>query len=523
MRKQTALLLIVIAAVVTMCLRTNAADPNTSPAQKLNIEPKTGPQIKPVAGKKTIDDMTKAMEQSIVYLKTAFYGYEQGQPWKNKDLAENWACGIAVGKNQVLTTAWNVANLSFVKALRYSRNEFINAKIKLVDYESNLCLIELDPNGLGEPLKPLVFSEKYLKGDEVDSYWLAADNRMYSGRGYLDRTSVDKTTISYEKRLHYRVANASNRTGMGQVYCMGSDPIGIACWSNDNKECGLVPAEIINRFLTQAAGEKYKGFGSIGFKFSDLLNPAMRSFLKMPPTVKTGIYVTDVYTIGTGSDVLKKADVILSIDSNSLDSRGSFEHPKYGTLNFSYLITSRTAGEKVPFEIWRDGEKKQLEVEVKSFRASDMLVPYHEFDHQPEYIITDGFVFQKLTREYLAQLGKDWEGKVPPHLFHYYSDMSFKPSAERSDIVVLSYVLPTNLNLGYHDLQQMVVKTFNGMTIRSMKDVLTAQKLNPDSKYDVIEFEMDAPTVVIDRGQLQQADAMVGKGYGISKLVNVEQ
>jgi len=59
------------------------------------------------------------------------------------------------------------------------------------------------------------------------------------------------------------------------------------------------------------------------------------------------------------------------------------------------------------------------------------------------------------------------------------------------------------------------------MKIRSIADIPAAQKLNPDSKYDVIEFEMDNPTVVIPRDQLPQADALISRSYGIGKLQNI--
>jgi len=468
-------------------------------------------------------DMTEAMKQSIVYLNTFFYGYEQSQPWKHKDLSENQACGCAVGEYEVLTTAWNVANVAFIKGLRYGQNEFIGARVKVVDYESNLCLIELDPNAMEKPLEPLSFGEDYHKGAEVDFYWLSSGNHLYSGRGYLDHARVEKTNISYERRLHYIVANTSSRTGIGQLYCVGSEPIGIACWSNENKEAGLIPGELINKFLADAADDNYKGFGVVGFKTSELLDPAMRSFLKMPASLKTGVLVTDVYSIGTGSDVLKKADVILGIDGNSLNSYGRFVHPKYERLYYHHLITSRGVGETVLFELWREGKQIVVEAEIKNFKAWEMLVPYHEFDRQPEYVVTGGFVLQKLTREYLMEWGDDWKGKVRPHLYHYYRDAAFKPGPERSDIVILSYVLPADINLGYHDLRQIVVEKYNGMAIRSIGDVLTAQKLNPDSRYDVIEFEMDQPTVVIDREQLPTADMVISKNYGINKLVNVNQ
>jgi len=481
-------------------------------------------------------DLTEAMKQSIVYLETSFYGYEQTQPWRHKGLSQNWACACAVDEYEVLTTAWNVANLAFVKALRYGQNEFVGAKIKVVDYESNLCLIELDPNEVSEPLKPLVFTEDYRKGAEVDFYWLSSDNHLYNGRGYLDRARVQKTNTSYEKRLHYIVANTSHRTGAGQVYCVGSEPIGIAYWSNENKEAGLIPAETINSFLAAVApvlsaerhpadGESkngdYKGFGAVGFTTSELIDPAMRSFLKIPTSLKTGAYVTDVYNLGTGCDVLKKDDVILAIDGNNLNSYGQFLHPKYEWLDFHHLITSKTVGETVFFELWRDGEKIQVQAEIKNFKASEMLVPYHEYDQQPEYIITGGFILQKLTREYLTRWGSDWTGKVPSHLYNYYRDFAFKPTSERNDIVILSYVLPANINLGYNDLGQIVVKKFNGITIRSIADILTAQKLNPESRYDVIEFELDNPVIVIPREQLPAADMFIRKNYGIQKLLNI--
>jgi hypothetical protein len=466
-------------------------------------------------------EVTETMKQSIVYLQTSYYGYEQDQPWRHKNLTDNWACGCAVGEYEVLTTAWAVSNLAYVRALRYGQNEFVGAKIKVVDYESNLCLIELDPDAMSKPLKPLLFTEDYQKGAEVDFYWLSSDNRIYNGRGYLDRALVRKTNTSYEQRLHYLAANTSHRTGAGQVYCVDSEPIGIASWANDRKESRLVPAETINRFLAAAAGDGYEGFGSVGFSTSELLDPSIRSFLKMPASLKAGTYVTDVYNLGTGSDVLKEADVILAINGNALNSYGQLIHPKYELLKFHHLITSKTVGEKVVFDLWRDGEKIQIRSEVKNFKASEMLVPYHEYDKQPEYIITGGFVLQKLTREYLTEWGDDWAGKVLPQLYHYYRYFSFKPTPERSDVVILSYVLPAQINLGYSNLGQIVVKKYNGMTIRSITDILTAQKLNPDSRYDVIEFEMDNPVVVIPRAQLPAADVFIQRNYGIQKLMNV--
>jgi hypothetical protein len=468
-------------------------------------------------------DLTETMKDSLVYLEVSRRPYDLMEPWKHGDITVDWACACAVGENQVITTAESVANHTYIKARKSGQNEFIGAKIEVVDYETNLCLIQLDPNQLDKPLRSLEFSEDYRKGAEVDCYWLSSDNSIYNGRGYLDKVGVEKTQTSHSKYLRYIVADASQRTLFGEVYCIGFSPVGIACRANSDNETGLIPAEIINRFLTHVRNGDYKGFGKVGFAVSELLNPDMRSFLKMPESLKSGVYVVDVYNLGTGHDILEKDDVILAIDGNTLDPYGRFIHSKYERLPFDHLITGKNVGESIVFEIWRKGKKIEIRADVKSFETSEMLVPYNEFDRQPEFIVTAGFVLQKLTREYLMEFGRDIAGNAPSHLYQYYLDFAYKPTPERRDIVVLSYVLPTQFNIGYANLRYMVVSKFNGMKISSLEDVLEAQKLNPDSKNDVIELELNSPVIVIKREQVGMTDMFVQKNYGVTKLINLNQ
>jgi hypothetical protein len=60
------------------------------------------------------------------------------------------------------------------------------------------------------------------------------------------------------------------------------------------------------------------------------------------------------------------------------------------------------------------------------------------------------------------------------------------------------------------------------MKIGSMKDIPKALALNPNAKYDVIEFELDKPKIVLDRSKMQQANLTIAKTYGIDKPANIK-
>ncbi len=468
------------------------------------------------------DNMINALRPSLVYLSISSYPYNTYQPWRHSSLQQDTSFACAVGPYEVMTTAYDITDAQYIKARPWGQNEYVTATIKVVDYESNLCLLSLDKSKMDHPLKPVTFLPLYRKGTQVDYYWLGGDGRVRSGRGHMEDHEVTASTVSYTRFLRYLVGNISQSADHGELFCLGSQPIGIAAWSS-SKSAGVIPAETINHFLSDARHGKYEGFPAVGFAAQPLIDPTYRSYLKMPDTMKNGIYVASVYTLGTGADKLKKGDVILSIDGHTIDAHGRYVDKKYEQMNFYHLIVRKNVGDIINFKLWRDGKVVNIPITARNFKASQMLVPFYEYDKQPEYIVVAGFVLQKLTRPYFTGVGVGWQGKMAPHLYHYLRDMAFKPTPQRRQIVVLSYVLPADINRGYQRLRQLVVKKYNGKNITCIKDILVAQKLNPDAKFDVIEFENANPIVVLPRSKLARADAMIGQLYGIKQLVHIDQ
>jgi len=462
-------------------------------------------------------DGNDALRDSVVCLNISSYPYDQFRPWKRSGLTQVNGCGCAVGPYEVLTTAYNVTDSTNIKVRRYGQNQFIAASVKVVDYDSNLCLLELDSQAMEKPLVPVAFQTNYRKGAPVQFYRLTENNRIHSGRAYISDHKVTRH-ISHASHLYYMVDNVSQNVGRGELFLLENKAIGIGAWStSDEKEGGIIPAEIIQHFLEDFRQGDYEGFPLAGFTIDPLLDPALRRYLKMPDDMKHGVYVSDVYSLGTGADSLRRGDVIIAVDGNEIDGYGRYKHPQYQQLLFHPLISSKNIGDQIDLDIWRNGLKITLKVRAQNFKASQMLVPYYEYGRQPKYIIWGGFLLQKLTRPYITNM----RGKGTPLFQRYLDEMAFKPDKDRQDIVILSYTLPADINLGYQKLQQLVVKKCNGKNITAISDILSAQKLNPQKKYDVIEFEFSNPDLVIPRDGISEANALIARRYGINKLNNI--
>jgi len=467
-------------------------------------------------------DLTEPMKQSLVFLEISNSAYDLYQPWKRTPTSKESGFGCAVGPYHVLTTAENVMNATLVQARRYGQNEYISATVETVDYELNLCLLKLDQSTMESPLTPLSFTESFPKNKQLTTYWLSSGNHLTTARSTLDRAEMQNSNVSFAQNLIYFATNVSRPFGDGEVFCDQDKIIGMACWGTDS-DSGVIPSETINRFLTHCREESYDGFGTAGFETYALLDPVMRSYLKMPEDLRYGVYISTVYTMGTGSVELKQTDVLLSLDGKTLNPYGRYDHPEYDRISFNHIFAQTPSGEKIPAEVFRDGKKIQLELTSRSIKSDKMLVPYYQYGKQPEYMVLGGFVFQQLSRDYLMLWGNDFSGKVPPNLYTYYRRDSFMPTPQRQDIVILSYVLPIQTNQGYQQLSRIVVDSINGKKIASMKDISAALNETPESGLIEVSFEMDNPIVAIPKDKLILANAQASQLYGIPKMENIKE
>ena len=472
----------------------------------------------PSQQKSTANSFSDGIAQSLVFIDISSDEYSQLYPWKRTEISQDNCFGCAVAPDRILTTASSLVNAEYIKVKWPGQTEYVRADILFIDCESDLCLLQLDTEQISQPLTPITFTEKYVKNAELDSYCISPSGTLITGRALLDTAKIRTAPASYSDILNLIVVNSSSPGAKAKLFCLDGKPVGIASKGFEG-DAQLIPAEKINAFLADCQDGEYNGFGAIGFTAEQLVDPALRNYLKVPDD-QEGMLSSDVYTIGTGSGILKRNDVIVAIDGHRINSYGRYDDPTYGEIMFHNLITSRPASAAITFEVYRDGSLRTLGTTVTNFDVNEMLIPYYAYSSQPEFIVIGGYVFQQLTAQYMRAFGDDMQSSVPPHMYNYYLQSSFKPTEERDGIVLLSFVLPTELSLGYHNLSRLIVESYNGRPVNSISDVIAAQNIDPESKYDIVEFEQDYPTLVIDRAAAKMTNTQIQQIYGVSSLSN---
>jgi hypothetical protein len=141
------------------------------------------------------------------------------------------------------------------------------------------------------------------------------------------------------------------------------------------------------------------------------------------------------------------------------------------------------------------------------------LVPYEEYDVAPIYYIVGGLVFQKLTRNYLDARLKDEEYHSENffNLFPYYR--TGEPNEDRREIVLLASVLADETNVGYQDLEDIVVTHANGQKISTIKDLVKAVEMN-NEKYHVF-IDEHGKEIVLDKAGMAERSSIILNKYKV--------
>ncbi|NNE94264.1 MAG: PDZ domain-containing protein, partial [Verrucomicrobiales bacterium] len=288
-------------------------------------------------------------------------------------------------------------------------------------------------------------------------------------------------------------------------------------YNSKEQTSAILPAPIIQAFLADLDDGNYDGFPDIGLSYSQMLDEQLRKFTGVEG--EGGIYIRSVSKDGSaGKAGIEKGDVVMAINGNAIDSRGNYEHPEFGRINFSHIVRgSAKVGDTAKFDIVRDGKEQTIDVKLERKLPQDYLVDPYMFDRGPKYIIFGGLIFQELTLPYLKSWGQKWSTQAPFKLVHANANPEKYEKEGREKLVFLSNVLKTPSTLGYENLGGMIVTKVNGTEIKDIQDLHDAFAKPPENGIHRIEFP-DYPKVIFVHDDISRQINQQLIQYGIAEL-----
>ena len=254
----------------------------------------------------------------------------------------------------------------------------------------------------------------------------------------------------------------------------------------------MVPAPVIKHFLNDMADGKYDGFPELGIKFQDMDNPALREKYGMK-NEQSGVMVIDILIDSPARNILTVDDIVLSIDGVPVANDGTVEFRKGERTSLNYVVQKKHINDYATLKILRNGAVKDVRVRLTVPMNSERLVPFEQYDVKPEYYINGGLVFSPLTKNYLLEWGRQWFFSAPTKLLYYYQNEVRKD--DRKQVILLVKVLADEINLGYHDFENLVIVKVNDRRVSTMNDVVKAFEENKGT-YHVIEDDTGVKIII---------------------------
>jgi hypothetical protein len=272
----------------------------------------------------------------------------------------------------------------------------------------------------------------------------------------------------------------------------------------------MVPAPIINHFLKDISDGKYDGFPELGILFQKMENPDLREKYKMKQN-HSGVLVIGILHESPAKNIIAIDDVVLSLDSSDIENDGSVEFRPGERTSLNYIVQKKFINDIIAIKVLRNGETKELKVKLTVPMNSTRLVPFEQYETPPTYYIAGGLVFAPLTKNYLFEWGNQWFFTAPTKLLDLYQNGV--RTEDRKEVILLTKVLADEINLGYHDIDNVIITKINDKKISTIKDVVDAIEDN-SGIYHIVEDDA-GKKIIIKKDQVDKYSSRVLQTYRI--------
>jgi len=426
--------------------------------------------------------------------------------------------GIVVGKNLVLTLASVVKNSTLIELTMGTEPVPTQMKVIAINYNANIALLEgkLPPTAKTIPIPD---TSKFTRSGALNLYWKTSTGMMIEGNAILDRVETRYNFDSLQAISMLKAVKSTHpNIGYGiPVFDSKNNFFGLAIKGGGEYNFYILTCDTINKILDIAKRSTKEPTAVAGFTAKPLTQVYYRQKLGLTQN-NGGCLISKVFGQGSGSEQLKKGDVLLSICGHKLDAWGKYKHPEFGQLSYTHLFSEHYISDKFPVIILRDKQEKKLNLKLSAINDSKWLIIQNSELKQTPYIIRGGFIFTTLTKTYLHEWGGNFVNKAPMSLVAIYNDKRYNiKTPEKEEYVLISRVLSHPTNIGMQNLNNMIIEEVNGKPLKNLKEF--ASILN-NMKSDVLKLKLSSGKIPLwlSKKVLKSADDEIMQHYGIHSL-----
>ncbi|HRH96198.1 MAG TPA: serine protease, partial [Prosthecobacter sp.] len=179
-------------------------------------------------------------------------------------------------------------------------------------------------------------------------------------------------------------------------------------------------------------------------------------------------------------------------------------------MDMNEIVERKFAGDTIKLKYMRGGKKEEATVTLKRFDPYVRLGA--QYNQRPRYIVHAGLVFQPLDRNLMDA------HQIRDSTVNYVFDnfLTDKLYVERPEPVVLTTVLPDEVNTWLTPYAHSIVDQINGVKIKSLKDVQTALEKKDKAFIEIQLLEKNRP-LVLKRELVEAAHARIMQTYNIQE------
>ena len=459
-----------------------------------------------------------ALRRSVFRIETVSQDRNFVNPWRFRSPDMSSGTGFYIGDGRILTNAHVVANASSLTVQRDGDPRRITAYVKFMGHDVDLAILEVDDPQYLSGVEALVFGGiPRLRSPVTTVGYPMGGDQVSMTDGVVNRIGF-RTYVHTDADDHLliQVDSAINPGNSGGPVFQGRNVVGVAFQALTRAQSSgfIIPTPVVHRFLMDCEDGVYDGVPDWGVETQDLAlnNPMTAKFYQLPPQEKRGVVISVVREWSPAKGFLRRGDILLSIAGKDIgvDGKVTFEGER---VDYEALYDFRLNGEKVRFEVLRDGAVREVTVvarDGKPHQYSGRVYAKH-----PRFTVFGGIVFTALTRSVMELWGEGWERKAPLFLrFLLQQPDDVHGMDGREELVLVSDVLVNKAN-NFVSVTNPVVDKVNGTTVVSVKMLHEFLRDLKDETLRIDFLYHDDPWI-LNVKEARAAEEATNRRYGVN-------